>query len=100
MKGLGGGQAAEGIVVSFLVVFEHPSPGELPDLSQAGKEPSVEHLGTVGPIEALDEGVLVRFAGLDVVDEDAVPGTPFGEPRSFWQKARKRPTTTPCSVRT
>ena len=38
----------------FLVVFEHPGPGDLSDLVQMAEQPSVEHLRAIGSIESFN----------------------------------------------
>lgn len=55
-----------------LVVALHPLPTDLPYLVQILEEPGIQYLVTVRPVEALDEGVLVGLARLDVPDLDPV----------------------------
>lgn len=50
---------------SFPVVAGEPLVADLPDLIKILEQVGVEDLLAVAPIEALDEGVLIRFAGLD-----------------------------------
>ena len=69
-------------MISFLVVFEHPCPAELPDFVEFPEQPGVKHLLAIRPVEAFDVGVLVRFAGLNVVDQDAVLPAPVDESRA------------------
>lgn len=57
---------------SLRVVHLQPFLRDLPDLGQRGEDPRVEHLGAVRLVEALDNGVLVRFPRLDVMQQDPV----------------------------
>jgi len=66
-------------VISLLVVLEHPRPAELSNLIEMSEQPSVEHFLAIRSVEALDVGVLIRLAGLDVVDQDAVGLAPAHE---------------------
>jgi hypothetical protein len=54
------------------VVGRQPGGGHVTHLGQRGEEPGIEHLGAVGPVEALDEGVLARLPRLDVMQADPV----------------------------
>ena len=54
----------------LLVVGDEPAVGHRADLSQRFKEIGIEHLGAIAAVEALDEGVLIRLARLDVVNPD------------------------------
>lgn len=64
---------------SLFVVLEHPPVGRLADIVEAGEQAMVQDLVTEGPIEALDVGVLVGLAGLDVLDGQAVALGPLDE---------------------
>jgi hypothetical protein len=72
----GGREVIEGVVRAFLVVGEHPVVDVFADLGERAEEVSVEDFGAEGAIEALDVGVLGGFAGLDVVEADAVGFAP------------------------
>lgn len=56
---------------SVFVVLGQPVVGDGLDLPGGVEQPGVEHLGAEGAVEALDVGVLVGLAGLDVVQRDA-----------------------------
>lgn len=53
------------------VVVDHPPVRRLADMVQTGKQMSVKHVLPEGTVEALDVGVLVRLAMLDVQDGHA-----------------------------
>ena len=53
---------------TLLVVGGHPLVGGFADLGERAEEVRVEHHAAEGTVEALDEGVLHRPAGLDVVE--------------------------------
>ena len=55
---------------SFFVVVHHPPVRRFADVVQAGEQVSVKHFFPEGTVEALDVGILVRLAGLDVLDVD------------------------------
>ncbi|AMV07871.1 hypothetical protein AC028_14470 [Xanthomonas citri pv. aurantifolii] len=69
---------------SLFVVIDHPPMGGFADIIQAGEKVLVEHFFPEGAVETFDEGVLVRFAGLDVVDRHAIDFQPAG--KCFAQK--------------
>ena len=50
------------------VVVPHPAGGDLAHLAQVLEQPGVQHLLPERPVEPLDEGVLVRLAGLEVAE--------------------------------
>ena len=54
-------------MVSFFVVFEHPSPGDFANLIEISEQPGTQHFASVGPIEAFNECVLIRFSRFDVI---------------------------------
>ena len=58
------------------VVDPKPRVGQGAPLRQGCDEVRVQHLGPVAPIETFAIGVLVRLAGLDVVQRDAGLGAP------------------------
>lgn len=70
---------AQCVVRPLLVVLDHPAVGDLPDLVEAGEQVQVEHLLAIAAIKALDVGVLVRLARLDILDQHAVGLGPAGE---------------------
>ena len=76
---LGGGELAEGIVGPSLVVFDHPPPCGFADVFQAREQVLVEDFLAEGPVEALDVGVLVGLAGLDVLEGHALAFRPLDE---------------------
>ena len=64
---------------SVLVVLEHPPVGGLAYVLQSCEQVLVQHLLAEGPVEAFDVGVLVGFAGLDVLDRHGVGLGPLHE---------------------
>ena len=64
---------------SLLVVLDHPPPGGFPNVVEAREQILVEHLLAEGTVESFDEGVLVGFAGLDVLDRHALALGPLLE---------------------
>ena len=52
-KGLGRGHPAKTVVISFLVVCEHPCSHEFPNFSQVLEQPCVQNFGPVCAIETL-----------------------------------------------
>jgi hypothetical protein len=52
----------------LLVVLDRPPPGGFTDMFERRKQVLVQHLLPVGTIEALDVGILIRLARLDVLD--------------------------------
>ena len=60
----------------FAVVDPEPCVGESTQLPNRFKQVRVQHLRPIAPIEALDLGVLIRLARLDVVRGHAVLGAP------------------------
>ena len=74
---LDGCHAVEGVVLSVLVVVDEEAPRCFADIVQSGEQVAVEHILAVSAVEAFDVGVLVGFAGLDVLDRqtEKVSGT-------------------------
>ena len=72
---------------SVLVVLGQPVVGDGLDLLDGIEQPGVEHFGPEGAVEALDVGVLVGLAGLDVVQRDA----PALGPRDEFAAGHLRP---------
>ena len=68
----------------FLVVLQHPLPGNLSDLVQTSEQIDIQHLGSIRAVEALDVGILIWLARFDVVDEDPIGPAPFGELRKYF----------------
>ena len=66
-------------MVAFLVVLEHPGPGEFTHLLEVAEQPGVEQLLTIRAIESFDVGVLIGFPRLDIVNDDAVLLAPVDE---------------------
>ena len=52
----------------LLVVRDEPAFGQGADLRQRFEEIRIKHLGAIATVEALDKGVLIWLARLDVVD--------------------------------
>lgn len=73
------GHSAEQIVGSYFVVVDHPPVGGLADVVETGEQIQVEQFFAEGVIEALDEGVLIRLAWLDVLQCDAIGLEPVSE---------------------
>lgn len=61
---------------AFVVVASQPGVDDLADLVQVFQQVCVQDFGPIGPVEALDVGVLVGLAGLNVTQLDAVIETP------------------------
>jgi hypothetical protein len=66
-------------VGAVLVVGNEPRIGDRLGLLRGVKQIRVQDLLPVGPIEAFDEGVLHRFAGLDVRKADPTLRVPEGK---------------------
>jgi len=62
-----------------LVVPVEPFLSEIPEFGQRLEQIGAENLFTVGPIEALVIGILIRLAGLDVAGFDALLFAPVRE---------------------
>ena len=62
-----------------LLTFGWVGRRQRPQFRDRFEEVGVEHLGTIAPSEALDIGVLVRLARLDIVHRHAVLGAPVHE---------------------
>ena len=60
-----------------MVVAVAPVFGHAPAFVQAGEDVAVQDLGTKGPVEAFDGGVLSRLARLDVQQLHVVPLGPL-----------------------
>src|SRR5215813_10482507 len=60
-------------------VDRQPSLGDRADLIEGLEEMRVEDLLTIGAIEALDEGILIGLAGLNVAQADPLSRTPLDE---------------------
>jgi len=61
------------------VVREQPLVGQRLDLAERLEDIRIENFLAVGAVEALDEGVLIRLAGLDVAQGDLLRVAPRGE---------------------
>lgn len=72
-------EVSQRVVGAFLVVGDHPFMDHLSHLGEGVEKMSVEHLVAEGAVEAFDVGVLGWFAGLDVVEQHAVPLAPGDE---------------------
>lgn len=73
------GQASQRVMGSFLVIALQPLVCDLSHFIKRGEQPAVEYLGPAGPIEALDESILIRFARLDKAQFDALIFAPLGK---------------------
>jgi hypothetical protein len=65
-------QASQRVVRSDFVVPLDPFGGDVADLVQRVEQVATQDFLAVGPVEALDVGVLVRLARLDEADLDAL----------------------------
>lgn len=72
---------------SGLVVVDHPPVHGFADVLKACKQVLIQHLFAECAVEAFDESVLVRLAGLYVLDGDAIGLGPCGE--RFAQELRQ-----------
>ena len=73
----------------MVVVGPQPLVGHELDVSHGLEDVNVEQFLAIGTVEALDEGVLIGLAGLDVAELDRLLLAPFGEDlrgqlRSAW----------------
>ena len=64
---------------SGLVVVDHPPVRGLANVFKACEQVVVQHFLAEGAVEAFDVGVLVRLAGLDVLDGHAIGFGPLRE---------------------
>ena len=64
----------------FLVRFQQPGPGHLPDLLASPAQPGQSPRGAIAASESLDRDVRVRVAWLDGVEPTAVGPPPADEP--------------------
>jgi len=64
---------------TVFVVIDQPLVGDGLDLLQVGEQVCVEHFRAVRSVEALDKGVLIGLARLDVSNRDAFGGGPLCE---------------------
>ncbi|KRG79518.1 hypothetical protein ABB30_00870 [Stenotrophomonas ginsengisoli] len=80
---------------SLFVVIDHPPVGGFSYIVQTGVEISVEHFFAESAIETFDEGVLIGFAWLDVLQRYPIGPEPAGEyfPQKF------RPVVRPYNLR-
>lgn len=53
---------------TLLVVLDHPPVSCLPDFGQVSEQVQVQQFISIRTVEALDIGILVRFARLDVLN--------------------------------
>jgi len=54
----------------FFVVLRYPGFGEIANLGDRVEQIGIEHFLAIGAVEALDKGVLIRLARLDVPQLD------------------------------
>ena len=64
---------------SVFVIINQPLVSDGLNLFKIGKKIRIEHLSATSPIKALDKGILVWLAWLDISDGDAFGRCPFGE---------------------
>ena len=64
---------------SVFVVINQPLVSDGLNLFKIGKKIRIKHLSAVSPIKALDKGILVWLAWLDILDGDTFGRCPFGE---------------------
>jgi len=83
---LDGAHAAERVMWTNLVVIDHPPMRCLTYVLKACEEVLVQHLLTERAVEALDEGVLVGLARLDVSQRHAAEFGPLD--KCFAQELR------------
>jgi len=62
----------------LVVVTLYPFGADLPNLIEGLEYIGIQHLGTIRPIESLDEGILIGFARLDRAQFD--PSAPHTTP--------------------
>jgi hypothetical protein len=53
--------------------------GDLTDFIKRFEHPGIQDLGAVGSVEALNQCVLIRFAGLDKAQFDSLAFAPVGK---------------------
>ncbi|KRG78479.1 hypothetical protein ABB30_04025 [Stenotrophomonas ginsengisoli] len=76
---------------SLFVVIDHPPVGGFAYIVQTDVEISVEHFFAESAIETFDEGVLIGFAWLDVLQRYPIGLEPAGEyfPKKFMPVVRQ-----------
>lgn len=67
-----GGRPPSDLCGRVLVVIDQPLIGNRLDQLKVGEQVRVEHLGPISSIEALDKGVLIWLARLDIADRYAL----------------------------
>ncbi len=67
---LGGRQPAQSPMRAYVVVVVPPCAQHRPSMAEAAEQGLVQALVSQPPVEALDEGVLGRLAGRDIVPLD------------------------------
>jgi hypothetical protein len=82
-RNIRGGTRPEAVMGPLGVVPLQPGRRLDPDPLQRGEEMRIEHLRSVGPVEAFDEGVLVGLAGLNEAQRDALGGGPLLGPSAL-----------------
>lgn len=92
-----GGRPPSDLCGRVLVVIDQPLIGNRLDQLKVGEQVRVEHLGPISSIEALDKGVLIWLARLDIADRYAL----YAITRSnFHRKPIWIPNFRPWSMRT
>lgn len=71
--------SAEGIVGPVFAVVDEEVPGSLAGVLEPGEQILVVDFFPIGSVEALNVGVLVRLAWLDILSRHAVGLGPLGE---------------------
>lgn len=64
---------------AVFVVVDQPSVSNDLDLFKVSKQMCIEHLSSVGPVKALDEGIWIWLARLDISDGNAFGSSPRSE---------------------
>lgn len=72
-------EAAQRFVRAVFVVIDQPLFGDDLDLLQIGEQVRAEHFSAVRAVEALNEGILIRFSGTDITHGNLLGSGPFGD---------------------
>jgi hypothetical protein len=63
----------------FFIVASHPFMGDLADFVERFEHPGIQDLGAIRSVEALNECVLIRLAGLNKAQFDPLAFAPVGK---------------------
>ena len=83
---------------AFLVVTDDPLMGDLANLIERPKEPAVKDFRPIGAIEAFNESILIRLAGLDMAQFNAFFRAPIGKVAARSARAHY-PVESPSAIR-